>query len=357
MPRILALTIRPIAGPDTRYRIAQYSEPFRQAGLEIVCQPLFSPRYYQLLGHSGHVLSKAMGLGAAFVRRLVQIVRQASQFDAIWIGRELFPLGPPVLETLLFQKNCPVILDIDDAIFLPDDTNKGFIHRKLRDFDKLGRIAHKFQAIVCGNAFLANYFRGKNTNVHIIPTVVPMATYGHIARTASSRPRIGWIGTPHSARHLDIVRQPLQRLAQHHDFSFQVVGLSQPLNWELPHLAHIPWNLDQEAHYFSKFDIGIMPLYDFPFSRGKCAFKIIQYMAAGIPVVASPVGSNLDVVQDGKNGFLADSAQDWEHALTRLIEDSQLAHSMGLAGRHTVQKQFSLEEHWKHYADIIKSCL
>lgn len=357
MPQVLALTIRPITGPDTRYRIAQYSEPFRERGLDVRCQSLFSPAYYTMLGHPGRVCTKAAGLGTAFIRRLFHILTQARHVDAVWVGRELFPLGPPVLESLLFQQNCKVILDIDDAIFLPDETNTSLIHRKLRDFDKLSRIAHKFQAIVCGNAYLADYFRGANSNVHIIPTVVPMARYEHIKRTAAPRLRIGWIGTPTNAQHLEIVRQPLHNLAQHHDFSFVVIGLTQPLNWDLPHLVQLPWNLDAELHYFSEFDIGIMPLYDFPFAQGKCAFKIIQYMAAGIPVVASPVGSNLDALQDGVQGFLADSAQQWQDSLAQLMDNAELRQTMGAAGQRTVREKFSLEGHWEHYANLILECL
>ena len=357
MPRILALTIRPIIGPDTRYRIAQYIQPFAQEGLEVVCQSLFTTEYYQLLSKPGQVGAKAWGLGLAWGQRLVKILDQARNFDLIWIGRELFPLGPPWLEAVLFKRHARVILDIDDAIFLPDATNLGFIHRRLRDFGKLGRIAHKFQAIVCGNKFLADYFSDKNPHVHIIPTVVSMADYGHLTHSPSPRPRIGWIGTPTNAQHLEIMRQPLQDLARTHDFSFVVVGLAQPLEWTLPQMVYQSWQLEKELEYFEGFDIGIMPLYDSPFARGKCAFKIIQYMAAGIPVVASPVGSNLDVLEPGVNGFLANSPEQWTASLSQLLEDQALRQTMGAAGQQTILHKYSLEGHWQNYAAIFKSCL
>lgn len=357
MPRILALTIRPLIGPDTRYRIAQYIEPFAQEGLEVVCQALYTPHYYKLLSQPGQVGAKAWGLGRAWTQRLMHILQQARNFDLIWIGRELFPLGPPWLETLLFQRHSRVILDIDDALFLPDATNLGFIHRQLRDFGKLGRIAHKFKAIVCGNEFLASYFMDKNPHVHVIPTVVPMADYGSLSRSPTARPRIGWIGTPTNAQHLEIMRQPLQDLAHTHDFSLVIVGLSQPLAWTVPHMVYQSWQLDKELKYFEGFDIGIMPLYDSPFARGKCAFKIIQYMAAGIPVVASPVGSNLDVLEHGVHGFLADSPEQWSSYLTQLLEDQELGQTMGAAGRQTIADKYSLEGHWQNYATIIKNCL
>lgn len=357
MLRLLALTVRPVTGPDTRYRIEQYRAPFRDAGIEVTRHALFSPEYYRSLGMPGRRGAKAVGLGVAFLRRLVDIARHARDYDAVWVSRELFPLGPPLLEQLLFALQAKVILDIDDAIFLPDPTNTGLIHRKLRDFGKLGRLAGKFRAVVCGNAFLADYFRDKNPHVHVQPTVVPMAAYGAIARTASPRPRIGWIGTPTNTDYLELVRGPLAELAARHDFSFRVVGTTRPLGWNLPHLTQIPWTLQDELRYFSDFDIGIMPLRDFPFARGKCAFKLIQFMAAGIPVVASPVGSNLDVVEDGDNGFFAEGPDDWVRALARLVVDPALRRHMGARGRQIVRERYSLEGHWKQYAAIIKECL
>jgi len=357
MPRILALTVRPLAGPDTRYRIAQYVRPLAEQGIHIEVHPLFSDAYYRRLGRPGQRWTKAGGLAAAWCRRLGDIARHARRADAVWVGRELFPLGPPLLEQLLFRRNPRVILDIDDAIYLPDDANAGFIHRRLRDFGKLGRIAGQFKAVVCGNEFLAQYFRPRTAAVHVVPTVVPMADYGGIVRSPSPRPRIGWIGTPTNAHHLELVRQPLEALARSREFSFTVVGVSQPLEWRLPHLTHLPWTLAEELKYFEGFDIGIMPLHDFPFARGKCAFKLIQYMAAGIPVVASPVGSNLDVVYDGENGFLADSPQAWTEALARLLDHADLRRTMGEAGRRTVRERFSLEGYQTRYADIIKECL
>lgn len=357
MPRILALTVRPVSGPDTRYRIEQYVPLFRNVGLEVVSHALFSESYYRLLGVPGRTTDKGLGLGAAFFRRLADIAQNARRYDAVWVCRELFPLGPPLLERFLFHRNPRVIWDIDDAIYLPDAACSGFIHRRLRDFGKLGRIAGQLKAVVCGNAFLAGYFRDKNPNVHVVPTVVPMADYGVITRSPSPRPRIGWIGTPSNAWHLELAREPLSRLAESRDFTFCVVGLSRPVDWNLPNMVHRPWTLDGELGFFADFDIGIMPLRDTPFARGKCAFKIIQYMAAGIPVVASPVGSNLDVVRDGENGFLADSQQEWASSLGRLLDDAERRRIMGEAGRQTVRDRFSLEGHWKRYADIIKECL
>jgi glycosyltransferase involved in cell wall biosynthesis len=152
------------------------------------------------------------------------------------------------------------------------------------------------------------------------------------------------------------VREPLARLAASHDFTFTVVGLSRPLDWNLTNMLHKPWTLEGELDS-SPISTSHHAPARLPFRRGKCAFKIIQYMAAGIPVVASPVGGNLDVVREGENGFLADSAEDWMRALAALLDDPRLRRTMGEAGRRTVREGFSLDGHWKRYAEIIKECL
>lgn len=358
MPRILALTIRPVDGPDTRYRFQQYIEPLAGVSIHVDLHPLFSPAYYRSLGLLGGRPVKALGLATAFLRRLLDIGRNARAYDGIWLGRELLPLGAPLLEKLLLRLNQHVILDIDDAIFLPDPMKHGFIHKHLRDFDKLRRLAPCFSAVVCGNEFLAGYFRQWNApKVHVLPTVVPFAHYRCIARSPSPVPRIGWIGTPTNAEHLEILRVPLAVLAARMDFVFHVVGLPLVLGWDTPRPIHFQWSLDRELNYFADFDIGVMPLADSQFTRGKCAFKLIQFMAAGIPVVASPVGANLDVVTHGQNGYFANTPEEWTDALARLVGDPKLRREMGERGRETIRQRFSLENHWQRYAQIIRESL
>ncbi|MFP5238824.1 MAG: glycosyltransferase family 4 protein [Acidobacteriota bacterium] len=357
MPRLLALTVRPSLGPDTRYRIEQYVEPLAALGIQVDVHHLFNDAYYRLQQAPGSEARKGLGALAGFCRRLADLALHARAYDGVWVCRELFPLGPPLLERLLFALNPRVILDIDDAIYLHDATNTGFIHSRLRDFGKLGRIAGRFSAVVCGNAFLADYFRGRNPRVSVVPTVVPMSRYGAIPHRESPTVRIGWIGTPGNAPHLEAVRPALEALARRRGFATRVVGLNRPLGWNLPGLVQLPWSLDRELDYFSDFDIGIMPLQDFAFARGKCAFKIIQYMAAGIPVVASPVGSNLDVVRHGENGFLAAGTEEWVSSLQALLDDAALRIQIGERGRETVREGFSLESQAGRYAEIIKEAL
>lgn len=357
MKRVLALTIRPVEAPDTRYRFFQYIEPLRSAGIEVTHRSFLSYDFWRRQQAKQGLARQSLAYLWSTAARLDDIVRLAPQFDAVWIGRELSPIGPPWLERLLFSLNPHAVLDIDDALFLRDDSCTGFIHHRLRDFGKFADIAGRFRAVVCGNRFLADYFRKYSAKVHVIPTVVPMRRYEAVIHRASPRVRIGWIGTPFSAPHLDVARGPLERLAQRHDFEFRVVGAGALPAWDLPLMTQVDWGLDLEMDYFADFDIGIMPLRDFPFAHGKCAFKLIQYMAAGIPVVASPVGANLEVVQDGVNGFLAATDSEWIERLERLLVDPSLRRTLGEHGRQTVRDRFSLESRWRPYAGILKDCM
>lgn len=351
---VLALTVRPEEAPDTRYRILQYVEPLRAEGIDVLHRSLLSPRTWRAQVDGGDAVRLAAGFAAGYARRLRDILALARSCDVVWIGRELCPLGPPLLERLLFSVNPRVVLDIDDAVFLHDGTCKGILHHRGRDFGKFFRLAPRYSAVVCGNRFLSGHFSAYTTNVFVIPTVVPMSRFGPLAPQPAPRPRIGWIGTPYSGAHLELLAEAMPVLARRHDFELRVVGLGRPLAWPGVRVVDVAWSLREELDFFRTFDIGVMPLRDSPFSRGKCAFKLIQYMAAGLPVVASPVGANLDVVIDGKNGFFADSAREWTDRLDRLLSDAELRRSMGENARETVRAAFSLEAHVPGYAGILR---
>jgi len=357
MLKILALTVKPDLSPDTRYRILQYLELFQGAGIEVRHLSLLNRRYYEMAMRKGQPFLKVVLYVWAWVKRMVQLLALAPRFDAVWVLRELSPVGPPLLERLLFRLHPRVILDIDDAIFIPDEASDGFMHRHLRDFTKFKKTAHRYHTVVCGNRYLAAYFRNLDACVETVPTVVRLEPYAAVRCTPSPRPRLGWIGTPTNRIHFKIIEAPVRRLAQKLDFELIVVGLIDKLNWPTTNIRYLSWELSAELDYFGLFDIGLMPLLDHEFARGKCAFKIIQYMAAGLPVVASPVGANIDVVRHGVNGFLAGTEDEWERSLHRLLTDPGLREEMGLRGRQTVRERYSLEIWWKPYAHIFKKDL
>ena len=355
MVKVLALTVKPLLAPDTRYLILQYIEPFARRGITVDHRSLFGDRLHRLFQQPGGVPLKMLCYSAAWVGRAVEIARSARGYDAVWISRELSPIGPPLLERLLLGMHKKVVLDIDDAIFLPDEATTSFIHHRLRDFGKFEATAGSYAAIICGNSFLADYFTRFSNRVHVIPTVVSMARYGAVEHRPSSAIRIGWIGMPSNAPHIDMLEKPLRSLRKAMGVQAIIVGVTEKRPWDDGGLQYVPWELARELDYFADFDIGVMPLRDFAFAHGKCAFKIIQFMAAGVPVVASPVGANAEVIRDGENGMLAASDTEWETKLGMLAADSRLRRTMGREGRRTVADGYSLEKWVDLYAAIFKS--
>jgi glycosyltransferase involved in cell wall biosynthesis len=266
----------------------------------------------------------------------------------------MLPFGPPFLERLLIWRCARVILDMDDALHVCDKESSRWLPRLLRDYGKFGRMASRYTAVVCGNAYLADFYRKHGGHVQITPTVVEAGRYASVIPSVANTVRIGWIGTPLNRHHVELLRPVFTALARQRDFELVLVGLNEPLDWDLSNVRYLKWNLAEELDFFTHFDIGIMPLKDSPFARGKCAFKLLQYMAVGLPVVASPVGANCEVIDDGRNGFLADTPEQWLAALIALIDDPALRQRCGEVGRDLVRRFYSVESAWPPYCALLK---
>ena len=351
MFKILAFTVKPKISADTRYRILQYIPYFEKKGIKVKYYSLVNETFFNWSLNNSYTLIRVFLYIYFYFKRVFQIIFLANKYDTIWISRELSPIGPPILERLLFKFNKKVILDIDDAIYLKDDNIKSFTH-KLRDFKKFEKIAHKFHTIVCGNKFLANYFLKFNNFVKIIPTVVNYELYNKIQRTKSKMIRIGWIGTPFYYDDFNIIKGAIEKLAKKYNFSLIIIGLNKKLNWNFKKITYIKWSLKDELKFFSYFDIGIMPLRYTQFEEGKCGFKIIQYMAAGIPVVASPVGVNKEIIQNGFNGFLAHNESEWHEKLEKLIIAKKLYKKFSTNGIKTISDKYLIEIYIDTYLNI-----
>lgn len=353
MFRVLAFTVKPRESADSRYRILQYEAIAKQDGVIIEHRSLMDATYFRWQTKNIHLLLRAVLYPVLLAFRFWQVLFQAPKYDAVWISREMAPFGPPILEQLLVRTCKRVILDVDDALHVSDKASSHLIPRLLRDNGKFARMAHAYSAVICGSRNLADYYYQHSANVSVVPTAVDTNRYAWITRAPSPVVRIGWIGTPLNRHHLELLRPALTQLARERRFELVLVGLNEPLDWSLPAIRYVEWNLQEELTFFSHFDIGVMPLEDSAFARGKCAFKLIQYMAAGLPVVASPVGANCEVVQDGTNGFLASTDEDWISRLRQLIDDAGLRERMGANGRAVVRKSYSAQHLWPVYSTIL----
>lgn len=220
---------------------------------------------------------------------------------------------------------------------------------------KIDRLMRHASVVIAGNEYIADRARRAGAKVvDIVPSTVSELRY------ASGRPcdeppvRVVWVGSPPTAKYLGVLRQPLIELATEFDLVLRIVGAAAP-DWPEVQLEAFPWSEDTEVQLIAESHIGVMPLDDTPWERGKCGFKLIQYMACGLPVVASPVGANVEIVGDSEVGYLASDVREWTDAIRRLAADSGLRKLLGSAGCARVKSEYSAEVAAVTLARIMRS--
>jgi glycosyltransferase involved in cell wall biosynthesis len=301
-----------------------------QAGASVTSAPLFGDSYLNSYLSGG---GKRSGLViAAYMRRLLTIAR-GGRFHLIWIEKELFPFLPAGFEALVRRYDAPWVVDIDDAIFHNYD-------RRPLLAGKLKQLVREPACISAGSPYLYDWARSLGAaQVELIPTVVNPARYPVRCARDDGTVRIGWIGTPANSAYLDSVIGALNEIGRSRAVQLVTIGASRLVDLTVPQVQHA-WSDDTEGELLASVDIGVMPLPDSPWERGKCGYKLIQYMAAGKPVIASPVGVNTEIVTQDV-GYLASKPAQWRRALLRMIDDPEGRRRMGVAGRVRVETHYS----------------
>ena len=290
--------------PGQRFRIEQWESILRQSGVEITYAPFESKELNAVLYQPGHTLAKVGAVIRGMKRRQVEL-RSIEGFDLIYLFREAALLGPPWFERTLARSGVPVVFDFDDAIFVPYKSPSNGYLSYLKFPAKTAEICRLSTHIMAGNEYLADYARQHNKAVSLVPTTIDTDKYKFVEKPADPETiTIGWSGSYSTIQHLDTIRDILQELATTEKFSLRVIGTPE---YDLPgvDVEAMPWRAESEVEDLSKIDIGLMPLPDDKWTKGKCGFKALQYMGLGIPAICSPVGVNTTIVQDAKNGFLA----------------------------------------------------
>jgi glycosyltransferase involved in cell wall biosynthesis len=336
---ILLLCRYPRLGASSRLRSFQYLPALAEHGIQVTVSPLFSENYLELFYRSGR--KRPRDLISAYGGRLKQLFK-ARHYDLLWVEKELFPWLPATVEVLLGRFGIPFIVDYDDAIFHRYDHSSSLWIRKLLG-KKIDRVMLSAAMVTVGNDYLGDRAKaaGARSVMHL-PTVVDTQRYKLKVTTQSQPFTIGWIGSPTTARYLALIREPLKSLAKKRAIRLLVVGAEVE---EIPGVSveSLAWSEAREAELIQMFDVGVMPLADEFWERGKCGYKLIQYMASGLPVVASPIGVNKEIVEHGVNGYLAEGIEDWKGYLQTLIDDPQLRAEMGSKGRGKVEQNYSLK--------------
>ena len=360
MANILFLIPYPVGrAPSQRFRFEQYFAALDAAGHRYRLAPFLSMQTWTILYQPGHTIAKVLGILAGFIRRL-GLLFAAPAYDFVFIHREAAPIGPPVLEWLLAKLlRKKIIYDYDDAIWLQDPAGEHTFISRLKWPQKIGSICRWAYKVSCGNEYLAEYARQFNGRVIVNPTTLDTNLLHNKVRnqyhSTTSPLVIGWTGTHTTLRHLDLVWPVLERLEQEgYKFEFRVISNQPPEYVGLNSLVSVPWRKDTEITDLLTFHIGLMPLVDDPWARGKCAFKALQYMALGIPALVSPVGMNTEVVQDGNNGFVCAENEEWYQAIRRLLSDEALRSQLGIAARRTIVERYSVASNTANFLGLFQ---
>lgn len=342
--RVLALTPIPIEGAGCRFRIAQYVSYLQERGFDVTISPFYSPTYFAFVYQRGRWLKKSTRALPLLWERW-RTLREIGNYDLVFLYREAIPVGPPVIERAIAKRGIPIVYDFDDAIFLPNvsEANQrvSFLKRPERVAERLRLSTH----VVAGNEFLAAYARRYHPDVTVLPTAVDTDYFvpqPHHVETAGRDLVVGWIGSPTTFQYLKALVPALRDTAADHRFTLRVSGAGEPVSFDGLRVDDVPWALADEVTLFNTLDIGIYPLKDDDWARGKCGFKAIQCMACGVPVVAQAVGVNREIISDGENGFLAATPAEWKQKLGRLLTDPALRERFARAGRRTIEERYSV---------------
>jgi len=350
--KILFIVPYSTEGASNRFRVEQYLPYLDKEGIEYDIRPFVSSRFYKILYSKKQRAKKIIYFIQSFFNRILDVIR-LRRYDLVFIHREACPFGPPIFEWLIYKSKKSVIYDFDDAIFLQNYNIANRFYRVLKFPSKTKEIIKMASMVIVPNVFLKEYTGKFNEHVYIIPTPIDTDKF-KIAAKSPNKLVIGWVGSFTTASYLKVVFNAMQQLSKKYDFVLKVFGAGEIISIPGVKIENHDWHLKEEVEYFQSIDIGIYPLIDTLWARGKAGFKAIQYMAVGVPVVASSVGMVKDFIEDGVNGYLVKTEEEWVEKISKLIEDSNLRRSIGLAGRKTVEEKYSLKLNAFKFLEVIR---
>ncbi|WP_094549335.1 glycosyltransferase family 4 protein [Petroclostridium xylanilyticum] len=347
--RILFLPKYHKEGPSSRYRTHNYIKYFKNAGYEITIKPLF---------HDGYVSNLYKKKSKNYIKILTDILNRVkylllykAKYDVLIIEKELFPYFPYFIERMLLVGS-RYTLDFDDAISTRYKVN--FIKRILLG-NKINKLSRSAILTTVGNKwYWQEITQGK---LKYLPTVVDMEKYSiqNIRKRINDIPIIVWIGSPSTVKYLYTVQQVLIELSKEFNFKLRVIG--SVIDIKGVNIECLQWFEDKEFEYLYSSDIGIMPLEDTLWERGKCGFKCIQYMASFLPVVASSSPANEEIIIHGETGFIAKDHEDWYEYLKTLLEDKDMRIRLGSKGRDRIEKNYSYQVWGKRYVKFVENAI
>lgn len=342
MTKVIVLAIhRPNRAPNEKYRWMQF-EPYFKKYLTIQYLYLVNEQDDKILFHSNNTILKFFVYIKTFFKRLFQIL-YLNKSDVVIVYRELHWFHCPILLGLLRRKTQKLIFDFDDAIFLP--SNNFIVDCIKQPKRKTIHFIKHADVVITGNNYLKDFSVAFNKNTFLIPTVVDTHYFipMHHLRHLEKKVVIGWMGSHSTIQHLFLILPVLKFIKDKYPFiEYKFVAQKT----YIPELSVYveDWNLNTEVEVLNSFDIGLMPLPNDEWSKGKCGLKLLTYLACEVPAVTSDIGANTEIIQKTNGGILVKNTEnDWINALSKLIENKELRINLGKEGRKAVERYYSVQ--------------
>ena len=342
--KVLFLTQYPRQGPSSRYRVYQLLPWLRENDVDCDVRSLIAEEDYDWVRRKGHVVSKSFLMCRSWVSRLIQTIR-SGHYDLVYILKTAFPIGPPIFETILSKNSTPFVVDYDDAIYLQQESVDHRFLDGLKSTHYFNKVLQMADGVIVPNEFLRRHSEKLNRNVFLVPEaedterLVPRPSHSNNGSLI-----VGWVGSPSTAQYLDLIAPSLQRLCKNFP-QVKCRFIGGQWSKEGVRTEFVPWSMEKETENLQSLDIGLMPLTDTDWSRGKSGCKLRQYMSVGVPGVASRVGYNCELIQSADHGLLVDNDQDaWYSALSNLVLNPDFRNKIAIAARTRVENEFAIEK-------------
>jgi glycosyltransferase involved in cell wall biosynthesis len=351
--RVLVIAPYPLErAPSQRFRWEQYIRPLEQRGISLEPSSFLDASGMDVV-HRPRAWAGKMGATVAGIKRRLRDAIAARSYDLVLVHRESAPIGPAWLEPLLRRIGVPYAFDFDDAVYLPAASEANRHLAWLKGAGKTARVIRSASLVLAGNEHLADWAARFTTRVVVVPTTIDTDAYVPVHRSNTTPLCIGWSGSPPTLTHLRLIEPVLRELQSEREIRIRVIG-DATYRMEGATVEALDWSAETEVQDLSEIDIGVMPLPDDEWARGKCGLKALQYMALGIPTVVSPVGVNQEIARDGA-ALVASTDAEWHEALRRLVDDPDLRSTIGRSGRARVERDYSVRATLPRWEQALRS--
>jgi glycosyltransferase involved in cell wall biosynthesis len=328
-----------------RFRIELWAKELAHRGIQVEYLSFTDKDLTDVLHKRGYVVKKGSMILSAFAKQLKNTLTSEKP-DLVFIYREAAIIGPAIIERIIRRWNVPMVYDLDEPLFIPLYSAANGSFTRLRFVSKVNKLFEMSDAVFVSSQALADYAEKYSDNVKIVPMTVDTERYKPLEnKKRNAKPIITWVGTRTNQPNVALAVPALRKLREETDFTLRIIA-DDPVEYEGLDVEFHEWSYDKEVPLLLESDIGIVPVKHNDWGPYKFFFKTIQYMSAGLPVVASALGSNLENIEDGKSGFLAKTEEDWYDKIKILLENSEMRRKFGVEGRKMVMEKFDIQKQY-----------